>query len=58
MIVFISIMIALNLGPVFYYMGKQIKLLAIKYFRIISKWFIQKLLAKSFPEAASTLDLV
>ena len=56
MIVFISVMIAVNLGPILYYMGKQIKLLIIKYFKIIARWFEKTLLADSFKEATSSLE--
>ena len=48
MIVFVSAMLAFNLGPVLFYMGKQIKLIIVKYFRIIARWFIKTLLADSF----------
>jgi hypothetical protein len=48
MIAFVSAMLAVNLGIVLFYMGKQIKLLAIKYFRIIARWFKITLLSDSF----------
>jgi hypothetical protein len=58
MIVFVSVMLAINLGPIIYYLGKQIKLLTIKYFRIIARWFEKTLLADSFKEATSSLGLI
>ena len=48
MIAFVSAMLVVNLGPILLYMGKQIKLLMIKYFRIIARWFIKTLLTDSF----------
>ena len=48
MIVFVSTMLAVNLGPVLFYMGKQMKLLAIKYFRIVSRWILKTFIADSF----------
>ena len=48
MIAFIFAMLAINFGPIFFYMGKQIKLIIVKYFRIIARWFIKTLLADSF----------
>ena len=48
MIAFILVMLAINLGPILFYMGKQIKLIIVKYFRIIARWFIKTLLADSF----------
>ena len=54
MIVFVSAMLAVNLGPILFYMGKQIKLLIIKFFRIIARWFIKTLLADSFKEPTSS----
>ena len=58
MIVFVSAMLTVNLGPILFYMGKQIKLLVLKYFRIIARWFTKTLLADSFKEAKSSLDLI
>ena len=48
MIAFVSTMLAINLGPILFYMGKQIKLLAIKYFRVIARYLEKVLLADSF----------
>ena len=48
MIAFVLAMLAVNLGPILFFMGKQIKLIIIKYFRIIRRWFIKTLLADSF----------
>ena len=48
MIIFVTAMLVINLGPILYYMGKQIKLIAIKYFRIIARQVTKTLLADSF----------
>ena len=58
MIVFVSAMLILNLAPVIFYMVKQIKLLMVKYLRIISRWLNKTLLADSFNEPKSSLDLI
>ena len=58
MIAFVSAMLAVNLGPILFYMGKQIKLLIVKFFLIIKKWFIKTLFADSFKEPASSLDFI
>ena len=48
MIVFVALTLTVNLGPILFFMGKQIKLIIVKYFRIIARWFIKTLLADSF----------
>ena len=48
MIVFVVAMIAVNLVPILLIFGKQIKLIIVKYFRIITRWLIKTLLADSF----------
>ena len=48
MVVFVSAMLAINMGPILFFMCKQIKLLTIKYFRIIARWFTKTLLGDSF----------
>ena len=58
MISFVSTMLAINLAPVLFYMGKQMKLLAIKYFRNVSRWFKKTFLADSFKNTTSSLDII
>jgi hypothetical protein len=48
MIVFVAFIITVNFGPILFFMGKQIKLIIVKYFRNIARWFIKTLLADSF----------
>jgi len=47
MIVFVSTMLAVNLGLILFYMVKQIKLIAVKYFRIFSRWILKTFFADS-----------
>ncbi len=58
MIAFILAMLAVNFGPIFVYMGKQIKLILVKCFRIIARWFIKTLLADSFKETPNPLKFI
>ena len=48
MIVFVFFILTVNLGPILFFMGKQIMLIIVKYFRIIARWFVKTLLADSF----------
>ena len=41
MIGFILAMLAINYGPILYFIGKTLKLILIKYFRILAKFTLK-----------------